>query len=399
MRDAGHGEFAFSVCKYCMSLELPEYVVAMPVKIEIPKQLLPEDGRFGSGPTRVRREALESLLSAASQYVGTSHRRPAVKDVVGRIRSGLRDLYSLPDGYEVVLGLGGATAFWDVAVFCLIEQRSEHLVFGEFSSKFAASVAKAPHLKQPLIVESDPGTHPRLVVDPSVDTYALTHNETTTGVLMPVVRPQAPGLVVVDATSAAGAVAVEPGEFDAYYFSLQKAFGSEGGLWVALMSPPAIERVETLFASDRYVPPFLDLKQAIDNSRKDQTVNTPALATLFLMAEQLDWMNHQGGLEWAGGRAAENAAMLYGWAESTSYAEPFVAKPAERSPVTATIDFAGVDALEVAAVLRANGIVDIEPYRKLGRNQLRIGLWPAIPLSDVEALIESIEFVVSAIGD
>jgi phosphoserine aminotransferase len=382
-----------------MWLELPEYAVAMSGKIEIPKHLLPEDGRFGSGPTRVRREALESLLSASAHYVGTSHRRPAVKDVVGRIRSGLHYLYSLPDGYEVVLGLGGATAFWDSAVFSLIEQQSEHLVFGEFSSKFAASVAMAPHLKQPLIVESQPGTHPRPVIDPSVDTYALTHNETTTGVLMPVVRPHAPGLVVVDATSAAGAVEVEPGEFDAYYFSLQKAFGSEGGLWVALLSPEAIERVELLSASGRYVPPFLDLQQAIDNSRKDQTANTPALVTLFLMAEQLDWMNSRGGLEWASGRAAENAAAVYGWAESTSYTRPFVAEPSERSPVTATIDFTGVDALEVAAVLRANGIVDTEPYRKLGRNQLRIGLWPAIPLSDVEALIESIEFVSSAIGD
>jgi phosphoserine aminotransferase len=382
-----------------MSLELPEYAVSMPGKIEIPQHLLPEDGRFGSGPTRVRREALETLLSAASEYIGTSHRRPAVKEVVGRIRSGLRHLYSLPDGYEVVLGLGGSTAFWDIAVFGLIEQRSEHLVFGEFSSKFAASVAKAPHLKQPLIVESEPGTHPHPVVDPSVDTYALTHNETTTGVLMPVARPHATGLVVVDATSAAGAVEVEAAEFDAYYFSLQKAFGSEGGLWVALMSPAAIERVESLSASGRYVPPFLDLKQAIDNSRKDQTANTPALATLFLMADQLDWMNHQGGLGWAGGRAAENAAAVYGWAESTSYTVPFVTEPKERSPVTATIDFTGVDALEVAAVLRANGIVDVEPYRKLGRNQLRIGMWPAIPLADIEALIGSIGFVVSVMGD
>ncbi len=372
-------------------------VVTMSGQIEIPQHLLPGDGRFGSGPTKVRSEALESLLSVGSRYLGTSHRRPAVKDVVGRIRSGLRSLYSLPDDYEVVLGVGGATAFWDVAVFGLIEERSEHLVFGEFSGKFASSVAKAPHLLSPLIVESQPGTHPQVVTDPSVDTYAFTHNETTTGVMMPIVRPGAPGIVVVDATSAAGAMPVDTGEFDVYYFSLQKAFGSEGGLWVALMSPAALRRVEMIAVSGRYVPPFLDMTAAIENSRKDQTVNTPALATLFLMAEQVDWMIERGGLAWSVGRAGENAAAVYGWAESVPYASPFVSEQAERSPVTATIDFVGVEALELAAVLRSNGIVDVEPYRKLGRNQLRIGMWPSIPIDDIEALIGSIDYVVSAL--
>jgi len=370
----------------------------MPTQIEIPPHLLPGDGRFGSGPTKVRIEALESLLSRSTDYLGTSHRGPATKSVVGRIRSGLRSMYSLPDDYEVVLGVGGATAFWDAAVFGLIEERSEHLVFGEFSSKFAASVAKAPHLRSPLLIDSKPGTHPQVIADPSVDTYALTHNETTTGVLMPIERPAAPGLVVVDATSAAGAVPVDPAEFDAYYFSLQKAFGSEGGLWVALISPAAIGRIEAIVGSGRYLPPFLDLRLAVENSRQDQTSNTPALTTLFLMAEQLEWMNEQGGLAWASGRSAENAAAVYGWAESAAFATPFVSSPSERSPVTATIDFIGVDALEVAAVLRSNGILDVEPYRKLGRNQLRIGLWPAIPLDDVETLIDSIEYVVSALG-
>lgn len=369
----------------------------MPGQIEIPQDLLPADGRFGSGPAKVRSEALESLLSVGSGYLGTSHRRPAVKDVVGRIRSGLRSLYSLPDGYEVVLGVGGATAFWDVAVFGLIEERSEHLVFGEFSGKFAASVARAPHLRDPLIVESPPGTHPQVAPDPSVDTYALTHNETTTGVMMPVGRPDAPGIVVVDATSAAGAMPVEAGEFDVYYFSPQKAFGSEGGLWVALMSPAALRRAESIDDSGRYAPPFLDLPAAIDNSRKDQTVNTPALATLFFLAGQIEWMIERGGLAWSAGRAVENAAAVYGWAESVPYADPFVAEPAERSPVTATIDFVGVDALALAAILRSNGIVDVEPYRKLGRNQLRIGMWPSIPIEDIEALIASIGYVVSAL--
>lgn len=371
----------------------------MSTQIVIPQHLLPGDGRFGSGPSKVRREALDALVAAGPAYLGTSHRRPAAKQVVGRIRAGLRSLYDLPDGYEVVLGLGGATAFWDAAAFGLIEKRSEHLVFGEFSAKFAASVAMAPHLEVPLIFESKPGTHPEVVLDGSVDAYAFTHNETTTGVLMPIERPAAEGVVLVDATSAAGAVLVDPAQFDAYYFSLQKAFGSEGGLWIALMSPAALERIETIAGSGRYVPPFLDLKQAVVNSRQDQTVNTPALSTLFLMADQLEWMHERGGLAWAAGRSEENAAAVYGWAESVSYATPFVSSVRARSPVTATIDFIGVDAVEVASVLRANGVLDVEPYRKLGRNQLRIGMWPAIPLEDIESLTASIEFVVAAVSN
>lgn len=371
-------------------------MVLMPAEISIPRHLLPQDGRFGSGPTKVRPEALEALHATGSSYLGTSHRRPRVKEVVGRVRSGLGSLYELPAGYEVVLGVGGASAFWDAAVFGLIETRSEHLVFGEFSAKFARSVSKAPHLADPVIVESAPGTHPAVSCDESVDAYAFTHNETSTGVTMPVLRPEAAGIVLVDGTSAAGAIEVNPREFDTYYFSLQKAFGSEGGLWVALVSPAAIERIEAIHASDRYVPPFLDLKQALDNSRLDQTVNTPALTTLFLMANQVEWMNEQGGLSWASERARRNAASVYSWAESVGYATPFVDAPEERSPVTITVDFVGVDASELTAVLRANGILDVEPYRKLGRNQVRIGTWPAIPLEDIERLISSIEYVVAA---
>lgn len=369
----------------------------MSVQIEIPSHLLPADGRFGSGPTRVRDSALESLLAGNRDYLGTSHRQPAVKQTVGRIRSGLRELYALPADYEVVLGIGGASAFWDAAAFGLIEARSEHLVFGEFSAKFADVVANTPHLATPLIVESDPGTRPEPVFDASVDAYAFTHNETTTGVVTPIVRPASSGLVLVDATSAAGAVTVSVDQFDAYYFSLQKAFGSEGGLWVALMSPAAIERIESIDSGDRYIPPFLGLKSAVENSRKDQTPTTPALTTLFLMAEQLDWMNAGGGLDWSAARAKRNSTLIYEWAEATDYTTPFVEVVADRSPTTATIDFKDVDALQVASILRSNGILDLEPYRKLGRNQLRIGTWPAIPHKDIEALIASIEFVVDAL--
>ncbi len=368
----------------------------MSIDIQIPHALLPGDGRFGSGPTRVRSEALGSLLSTGTGYLGTSHRKDPVKSVVRRIRTGLADLYSLPEGYEVVLGVGGATAFWDAAAFGLIESRSQHLVFGEFSGKFAAAVEKAAHLRPPMIIESPPGTHPDPIADDSIDAYAFTHNETTTGVVMSITRPGPSGIVLVDATSAAGAIEVDTAAFDAYYFSPQKAFGSEGGLWVALMSPAATDRVAAVAATGRPVPPFLDLSVAVDNSRKDQTYNTPALTTLYLLAEQIDWMLGNGGLQWAVDRSNENASVVYSWATSTAYTSPFVGDPDLRSPVTATIDFMEVDALEVAAVLRRNGIVDVDPYRKLGRNQLRIGLWPAIPTSDVEALLASIDYVVTA---
>lgn len=361
-------------------------------QIEIPGHLLPADGRFGSGPTKVRPEAIKALIGTGNSYLGTSHRRPAVKEMVARARSGLDALFGLPEGYEVVLGVGGASAFWDVATLNLIDRRSEHLVFGEFSGKFARSVALVPFLESPLVVTAEPGTCPEVVAAPDVDVYALTHNETSTGVLAPVKRPDGPGLVVVDGTSAAGAIVVDPAQFDAYYFSLQKAFASDGGLWFALLSPDAVGRASA--DRDRYIPPFLDLRAAIENSRNDQTVNTPALVTLFLLVQQVEWINEQGGLAWSAGRAASNAGMVYEWAESVAYATPFVTEPDRRSTTTATIDFVDVDAAALAATLRHNGVVDVEPYRKLGRNQLRIGTWPSIPEEDVAALIACIEYVV-----
>ena len=367
-------------------------------EIVIPKALLPGDGRFGSGPSKVRPEAIAALAEAAPQLMGTSHRRDPVRALVGRLRAGLRELFSLPDGYEVVLGIGGATAFWDAAAFGLIETRSQHLVFGEFSGKFADAVAAAPHLSEPEVIESPPGTHP-LARASDVDTYALTHNETSTGVMMPVTRATPQAFTVVDATSAAGGIEVDPTAFDAYYFSPQKGFASDGGLWVALCSPAAIERIEALAAGSRYIPPSLDLKTALDNSRKDQTYNTPALATLFLMMEQLSWMLESGGLAWAAGRSTASARALYTWAEASEIAEPFVKDPPSRSPVVGTIDFAEtIDAADIAVVLRANGIVDTEPYRKLGRNQLRIAMYPAIEPGDVALLTSAIDYVVAELG-
>ena len=369
-----------------------------PRDISIPKELLPGDGRFGSGPSKVPLGALERLATSGRDLMGTSHRQAPVRSLVGRLRAGLTDLFSLPDGYEVVLGVGGATVFWDAAAFGLIETRSQHLVFGEFSSKFAAAVAAAPHLSDPEIVESEPGTHP-LAQASEVDTYALTHNETSTGVMMPVARVSPQAFTIVDATSAAGGIEVDPGQFDVYYFSPQKGFASDGGLWIALCSPAAVARIGSLAGSDRYIPPSLDLKTALDNSRKDQTYNTPALATVFLMVEQVEWMVSNGGLGWAAGRSAASAQTLYAWAEAHELAEPFVKDPVQRSPVVGTIDFAAaVDAAEIAAVLRANGIVDTEPYRKLGRNQLRIAMYPAIDPGDVELLTKAIDHVVAAIG-
>jgi phosphoserine aminotransferase len=370
--------------------------------ITIPADLKPADGRFAAGPSKVRPEALAALAATGTSYLGTSHRQAGVKSVVHRIRAGMAELFSLPNGYEVVLGNGGATAFWDIAAFDLIRERSQHLVFGEFSSKFAAAVKAAPFLGEPSVVSSDPGTHPSPVAEPGVDVYALTHNETSTGVMAPVRRVAGAdddALVLVDATSAAGGVPVEATQFDVYYFAPQKCFASDGGLWLALMSPAAIERVRQLKESGRWTPASYDLQTAIDNSRLDQTYNTPALATLFLLANQVEWMLEQGGLAWTTARTADSAQRLYSWAEKTEYTSPYVVDPSMRSTVVGTIDFdESVDATAVAKVLRANGILDTEPYRKLGRNQLRVAMFPAIDPADIEALTRCIEYVVSALA-
>ena len=368
--------------------------------IAIPDDLLPADGRFGSGPSKIRPEATDALAAVAPTLLGTSHRQAPVKDLVRRIRTGLDTFFVLPDGYEVALGNGGATLFWDAACQCLVREQSAHAVFGEFSSKFAAAVRRAPHLKDPVVVESQPGTHPVLDGRPGVDAYALTHCETSTGVAMPVERPagaDADALVLVDATSGAGGLVMTPSSVDAYYFSPQKSFGSEGGLWLALLSPAAIDRLTTL-ASERPVPAMLDLALALENSRKDQTYNTPAIATLYLMAEQLDWMIAQGGLDWAAASCAAKAGHVYQWAGDRDWASPFVADAAQRSNVVATVDLEPtVDAAQVSATLRAHGIVDVDAYRKLGRNQLRIALFPAVTLADVERLTAAIDHVAGAL--
>jgi phosphoserine aminotransferase len=373
---------------------------ASPADIRIPRDLLPADGRFGCGPSKVRPEAVRALADAAGDYLGTSHRQKGVRSVVGRIRSGLTELLSLPDGYEVLLGNGGTTCFWDAATFCLVERHSQHLSFGEFSSKFAAAVAATPHLDAPEVIESAPGTHPEAVARDGVDLYALTHNETSTGVAMQVRRPTgASGLVAVDATSGAGGLRVDATEFDCYYFAPQKCFASDGGLWIAACSPTAVERIERLRASGRWVPAFLDLGIALENSRLDQTYNTPALATLFLFAEQLGWMLGSGGLEWAASRSDRSAEILYGWAERSDYATPFVADPRQRSHVVGTIDLDHrIEAKQVSAALRANGIVDTDSYRKLGRNQLRIAMFPAIEPDDIAALTACIDHVAAALS-
>ena len=364
--------------------------------IAIPAEIMPVDGRFGCGPSKVRPEQLSALASSGGHYLGTSHRQAPVKSLLRRVTVGLRELFALPDGYRVVLGNGGTTAFWDIAAFGLIRVKSQHLSFGEFSAKFASATAKAPWLAEPSVIASPPGTHPLPRAEEGVDVYALTHNETSTGVAMPIERVGgADALVLVDATSGAGGLPVRASEFDVYYFAPQKCFASDGGLWIALMSPGALARVEEIAASGRYVPEFFSLPTAIDNSAKDQTYNTPAVATLLLLAEQVEWMLAAGGLAWTTARTADSAGRLYTWAEKTAYATPFVADPAQRSQVVGTIDFDGeVDAAAVAATLRANGIVDTEPYRKLGRNQLRIGMFPAIDPADVEALTTCIEYVV-----
>ncbi|MBN3510440.1 phosphoserine transaminase [Mycolicibacterium nivoides] len=360
----------------------------------IPADLKPRDGRFGCGPSKVRPEQL-TALAAAGDLFGTSHRQAPIKNLVGRVRDGLRELFSVPDGYEVILGNGGSTAFWDAAAFGLIDKKSLHLTYGEFSAKFASCVAKNPFIGDPIIVKTDPGTAPQPQSDPSVDAVAWAHNETSTGVSVAVQRPAGDALVLIDATSAAGGLPVDIADTDAYYFAPQKNFAGDGGLWLAIVSPAALARIEAIGASDRWVPDFLSLPTAVENSLKNQTYNTPAIATLILLAEQIDWLNGNGGLDWAVKRTEDSSQRLYSWAEASSFATPFVTDPALRSRVVGTIDFSdSVDAAAVAKVLRANGIVDTEPYRKLGRNQLRIGMFPAVEPDDVSALTSCVDWVV-----
>lgn len=369
-------------------------------EIKIPENLKPSDGRFGCGPSKIRPGALSALAQSGASILGTSHRQKPVKNVVHRVREGLSSLFELPEGYEVVLGNGGSTAFWDIATFALIEARSQHLVFGEFSSKFATAAKEAPFLGDPTVIKSEPGSHPIPQAEIGVDVYALTHNETSTGVSMPILRPAGTdgALVLVDATSAAGGLKVDAKEFDTYYFAPQKSFASDGGLWLALMSPAAIARAEKIKADGRWIPAFFDLVTAIENSRLDQTYNTPAVATLILLAEQIEWMNQNGGMAFSAGRSADSASRLYSWAEKTSYTAPFVTEASMRSNVVGTINFDdSIDATKIASTLRANGIVDTEPYRKLGKNQLRIGMFPAIEPNDIDSLTSCIEFVVNAL--
>ncbi|MEW2066352.1 phosphoserine transaminase [Streptomyces sp. NPDC007346] len=366
--------------------------------IQIPADIKPADGRFGAGPSKVRTEALDALAATGTSLLGTSHRQAPVKNLVGEVRDGVRSLFSLPEGYEVILGNGGSTAFWDIATHGLIEAKSQHLNFGEFSSKFAKAAKLAPWLSDPTVIASDPGTHPDPRAEAGVDVYAFTHNETSTGVAAPVKRVAGAdegSLVLVDATSGAGGLPVDITESDVYYFAPQKSFASDGGLWIGVFSPAALERAARIHASGRHIPEFFSLPTAIDNSLKNQTYNTPALATLFLLNEQLKWMNTQGGLDFTTGRTAASSGHLYGWADESKYATPFVTDPAQRSQVIGTIDFADeIDAAAVAKVLRANGIVDTEPYRKLGRNQLRVAMFPAIDPADVQALTACVDYVI-----
>lgn len=364
--------------------------------LTIPADLKPRDGRFGCGPSKVRPEQL-AALAAAGDVFGTSHRQAPVKNLVGRVRDGLSQLFSLPDGYEVILGNGGTTAFWDAAAFGLIDKRSLHLTYGEFSSKFASAVAKNPFVGDPIVVKADPGSAPKPQSDPSVDLIGWAHNETSTGVAVPVQRPEGSegALIAIDATSAAGGLPVDITDADAYYFAPQKNFASDGGLWVAILSPAALARVEAIAGSDRWVPEFLSLPIAIENSLKNQTYNTPAIGTLIMFADQLEWMLGNGGLDWAVKRTADSSQRLYSWAEASKVATPFVADPELRSQVVGTVDFTdAVDAAAIAKALRANGIVDTEPYRKLGRNQLRVGMFPAVDPDDVSALTACIDWVV-----
>jgi phosphoserine aminotransferase len=368
---------------------------------KLPQELLPGDGRFGSGPAKVRPEQVTALATTGAALLGTSHRQAPVKELVGRVRRGLAELLALPDGHEVVLGNGGATAFWDIAAFCLVQQRALHLTCGEFSSKFARVTASAPFLEDPIVVSADPGDAPEPIADPGADILAWPHNETSTGVMLPVARPagSAESLVVIDETSAAGGLWVDPAEFDAYYFAPQKCFSSDGGLWLAILGPLAVDRAERIAASGRFIPESLSLLNALENSRNDQTLNTPAIATLFLLAEQIDWLLSNGGLRWAADRTHQSALELYDWAAKSEYARCFVADPGKRSDVVATIDFDdAVDASAVVAALRANGIVDIDPYRKLGRNQIRVGVYPSVEPADVAALVACIDWMVERLN-
>jgi phosphoserine aminotransferase len=377
-------------------------VAASPEDIRIPADLLPADGRFGSGPSRVRQAQVDALAGVWQSFLGTSHRQKTVKSQVGRLRTGLADLFALPEGYEVVLGNGGSTAFWDIASFGLIRDRAQFLSFGEFGAKFASGVKKAPHLGDPTILKSEPGSAPPFTAETGIDAYCSPHNETSTGVAVTpqrVVGADADALMVIDATSGAGGLAVDASQFDTYYFAPQKSFGSDGGLWFALMSPAAVARASEIKESGRWIPDFLDLQTAIDNSRLDQTYNTPALATIFLMAEQVDWFNHNGGLEWCTARTSESSGVLYDWAAASPVATPFVTDPHLRSGVVATIDIdESIDATSITKALRLNGIVDTEPYRKLGRNQLRVAVFPAVDPDDVRALTNSIDYVISQLS-
>jgi phosphoserine aminotransferase len=364
--------------------------------IQVPKDLLPADGRFCSGPSKVRQAQADAVAAAGTTLLGTSHRQAPVKNLVGRVRDGLANLFALPDGYEILLGNGGTTLFWDAATFALIEQKSQHLSFGEFSSKFAAAAQAAPFLDDPDVIEAPVGTRAYAVGKPGIDLYGLTHNETSTGVVTQIARPEGadPGAIVaVDATSIAGGAVVDPTQFDCYYFAPQKCFAADGGLWLAACSPAAIERIERIAASGRWIPAILDLAGCVTNSRANQTLNTPAISTLILLAEQIDWMLANGGLAWAAGRSEKSSSILYGWAENASYATPFVAKPDERSPVVGTIDIDGFDAGDLCNVLRRNGVLDTDSYRKLGRNQIRIGMFPAVEPDDVAALTATIDYI------
>ena len=364
--------------------------------IQVPKDLLPVDGRFCSGPSKVRPEQAQAVADAGRTLLGTSHRQAPVKNLVGRVRDGLRQLFGLPDDYDVLLGNGGTTLFWDAATFSLIEKKSQHLSFGEFSSKFAAAAKAAPFLDDPQVIEAPVGSRADAVGTPGIDLYGLTHNETSTGVVAPIVRPTGAddgAIVAVDATSIAGGILVDPSQFDCYYFAPQKCFAADGGIWLALCSPAAIERIERIAASGRWIPAILDLKTTIDNSRSNQTLNTPAVATMILLAEQIDWMLENGGLSFAAGRSEKSSSILYSWAENASYATPFVTDPELRSPVVGTIDIDGFDANDLCKILRSNGVLDTDSYRKLGRNQIRIGMFPAVEPDDVAALTATIDYI------